>query len=107
MAGAFAGLVAILTASIFLFSGRSATEALASPEVLASEFANLNVNIELQEISYRQDVNRTITSAISEISSDSARHLNEDVLNSENEKLNLDESGTDPQIDRLLDELIF
>ncbi len=104
--GAFAGLVAVLVTSIFLFSGKSAPSALASPEVLSKEFSNLNINIELQEIDYRQNVNQTITSAISEISDNKARHLNQDVLNSESNNLNLDAAGSDPQIDQLLNSVI-
>ena len=107
MVGAFAGLVAVLSASIFFFSGQNAQEALASPEVLNNEFAALNINIELQEISYRQDVNKTISSAISEIGSTNANHMNKDVLNAESEKFNLDTLESNPQIDRLLEQVIF
>jgi hypothetical protein len=106
LAGAFASLVAVLLTSIFLFSGDSASTALASPEVLSKEFSSLNINIELQEIDYRQNVNQTIASAISEISDNKTRHLNQDVLNSENKNLDLDVMGTDPQIDQLLDSVI-
>lgn len=107
MVGAFAGLVAVLSASIFFFSGQSAKEALASPEVLNNEFAALNINIELQEISYRQDVNKTISSAISEIGSTNVNHLNEDILNSESERFNLDAPESNPRIDQLLQKIIF
>ncbi len=106
LAGAFAGLVAVLITSIALFSGNSASTALASPEVLNKEFSSLNINVELQEIDYRQNVNQTITSAISEISSNKASHLNQDVLNSESNNLDLNASGTDPQIDQLLNSVI-
>ncbi len=105
-AGIFAGLVAVLTTSIFLFSSRSASTAMASPEVLNNEFTSLNINMELQQIDYRQNVNQTITSAISEISNSKASHLNKDVLNSESNGLNLDASGTDPEIDQLLNSVI-
>ncbi|MEK7169319.1 MAG: hypothetical protein AAB377_01795 [Patescibacteria group bacterium] len=107
MVGAFAGLVAVLSASIFFFSGQNAQEALASPEVLNNEFAALSINIELQEISYRQNVNKTISSAISEIGSTNANHMNKDVLNAESEKFNLDTLESNPQIDRLLEQVIF
>jgi hypothetical protein len=106
LAGAFAGLVAMLITSIALFSGNSASMAIASPEVLSKEFSSLNINIELQEIDYRQNINQTIASAISEISNNKARHLNQDVLSSESDNLNLDTAGTDPQIDQLLNSVI-
>ena len=67
----------------------------------------MNINVELQEISYRQDVNKTISSAISEIGSTNANHLNKDVLNAESEKFNLDALESNPQIDRLLEQVIF
>lgn len=106
LAGALAGLVAVVAASVFLFSGQSATTAFASPEMLNQEFNNMNVNIELREISYRQNVSQTISSAISEISTNKLSHLNQDVLNSESNGFDLETSNTDPEIDQLLNKLI-
>ncbi|KKU91521.1 MAG: hypothetical protein UY23_C0001G0127 [Candidatus Jorgensenbacteria bacterium GW2011_GWA1_48_11] len=73
---------------------------------LNQEFNNLSINIELKDISYRQNVNQAIASAISEIESNEARHLNPDVLKSEEQNLNIN-STTDPQIDQLLKTIIL
>ncbi len=107
LVGVFAGIVAVLTASIFLFSGNSASTVLASPEVLSQEFNSLKINIELKGIDYRQNVNRTIASAISEISDNKVQHLNQSILKSESDSLNFDANGTNPQIDELLNKVIF
>ncbi|TSA44282.1 hypothetical protein D4R51_04145 [bacterium] len=106
MAGVFAGIIAVLTTSIFLFSGNSASTALASPEDLNREFSNMNINIELKEIEYRQNVNQTIASAITEISNNNLSHLNQDILKSEGSGLDLNAFNSDSRIDQLLDKII-
>jgi len=106
MVAGLSGAVAALAAWVFLFSGPSASTAFASPELLNQEFTNMNINVEVQQIDYRQNVNKTITSAISEISSNKLSHLNQEVLNSEVGSFSSDATGTDPQIDQLLDKVI-
>lgn len=104
---ALVSFVAVVAVSVVLFSGNNASTALASPEVLNQEFNNLNINIELKEVDYRQNTNQTIASALSEISDNKVRHLNQDVLRSESGNLDLNSDGTNPQIDQLLDKVIF
>lgn len=106
LAGVMAGLVAIVAAGTFLFSGSNAPTAFASPEVLSQEFASMNINIELKDIDYSQNVSQTITSAISEISNNKGNHLNQGILQSENNDLSLDVTSGSSEIDRLLDKVV-
>jgi len=101
-----AGLVAIVAAGTFLFSGNSAPAAFASPEFLNQEFTSMKINIELEDIDYSQNVNQTIASAISEISNNKGNHLNQGILQSENNDLNLDVTSSSSEIDQLLDKVI-
>ncbi|MGC9603015.1 MAG: hypothetical protein ABSF47_00920 [Minisyncoccia bacterium] len=101
-----AGLLAIVAAGTFLFSGNNAPTAFASPEVLNQEFANMKINIELNDIDYSQNVSQTITSAISEISNNKGNHLNQGILQSENNDMSLDVTNSSSEIDQLLDKVI-
>ena len=105
LVGALASLVAVVAAGTFLFSGQNASTAFASPEALSQEFKNMNINIELREIEYRQNVSQTIASAITEISSNKLNHLNQEILRSESGEMKLDVPNSDLQIDQLLDEI--
>ncbi len=106
LAGLMAGMVAVVAASVFLFSGSGASTALASPEDLNREFSTMNINVELKEIDYRQSVSQTVASALSEISDNKTRHLNENVLQSESDSLIEETPVADPQVDKLLNQVI-
>lgn len=107
VAGVMTGMVAAVAASVFLFSAPSATMVLASPEVLNQEFKDLNINIELSAIGYHQNIDQTVISALSEITDNQIKHLNQDILQTESEELDLNSSTTDPEIESLLDKIIF
>ncbi len=101
--------LAILVAAVSITNLNNSNQALAAslnPEKLTQEFNDLTINIELQNISYHQDVNQSIASALNEIGSNQAKHLNPDILQSEEQNLNLN-SGTNPKIDQLLNKIIF
>lgn len=73
-------------------------------EGLRNEFNGLEINIELKEISYRQEVSQEIASAITEIGDNRTRHLNPSLLESEVGDLNLDAEKSS-EIDELLNRL--
>ena len=73
---------------------------------LNKELGNLNINIQLQEISYQQKVNQTIASALNEISDDDIRHLNKSLFEFEKNNININDSAN-PEIERLLNEVLF
>lgn len=73
---------------------------------LNKELGNLNINIQLREISYQQKINQTIASALNEISDNDVRHLNQSLLETEQNDINLDDSAN-PEIDNLLNQIIF
>ncbi len=73
---------------------------------LNKELNNLNINIQLQEISYQQKINQTIASALNEISDNDVRHLNKSLLETEQNNINANDSFN-PEIDKLLNQIIF
>jgi len=107
-ATAFAMLnVSIITATS-LTRPSPALSAVENPELLSQEFNNLTINVELEAITYRQTVDQTIASALNEISSNTMRHLNKELLQSEEERFDvLIEAGNNSEIDTLLNKVIF
>ncbi len=108
----WATAVAMLAVSIVGFSSlvhsKRAATALATPEALHQEFNNLKINVALQAISYQQSVDQTIASALSEISTNAMRHLNQRVLKAEQQTINQNPgTSSNPQIDTLLNRVIF
>lgn len=107
-ATAFAMFVVSIVTATSLTRPNPALSAVENPELLSQEFNSLTINVELQGITYHQTVNQTITSALSEISSNNMRHLNQELLRSEEEHFNVLIDETDSsQIDTLLDKVIF
>lgn len=77
-----------------------------NPEGLKTEFETMNVNFELQELSYRQSVNQEIASALSEITDNRTRHLSPSLIEEESNSINLDDPN-ESEIDSLLQSIIF
>lgn len=104
-----AAVLAIAFMTVYIIGARTkdatAYNSLSS-EKLNNEFKNMNISIQLDEISYRQSVNGAVASALKEISNDGTRHLNNEVLMSENDRAHL-ETRSSGQIDELLDTVIF
>lgn len=74
---------------------------------LNQEFDNLTINIQLQEIRYQQNINQTIASALNEIGDTNTKHLNSSILEKEkSDLLNVNQSQN-PEIDQLLESVIF
>ncbi len=98
---------AVLAALVLVIEAPGAPKAvpIASAEALNNEFTNLSINIELKQVSYNQDVNQTIASAISEITTNKLSHLNPAVLQAESAGLNPGVPASDPKIDDLLNQV--
>lgn len=107
LAGVMAGAVAMVAAAVFMFSGPSAATVLASPETLNQEFTGLNVNVELKAIDYHQNVDQTVMTALSEITDNRVKHLNQNVLQTESDNLDLNSPTSTSQVNALLDKVIF
>jgi len=74
---------------------------------IEQELNDLTINIQLEQITYNQAINQTIASALNEISDTSyIKHLNRDILESEQKKLN-DLNPPTPDIDTMLNNVIF
>ena len=76
-----------------------------NPENITKEYGNLPINIQLKEISYEQRVNQTIASAITEVSDTKVKHLNADILKTEQRGAALSESST-TDVDALLEQIM-
>ncbi len=107
--GVFAAVVIILTiATADLAKPKEALSSSFDSKKLNEEFSNLNVNIQLNEIKYQQNVNQTINSALTEISQTQAKHLNQSILQKEASDLDFssETQSKSQQIDQLLDNVL-
>ncbi|MCL4403854.1 hypothetical protein M1432_00670 [Patescibacteria group bacterium] len=102
------GAAALATVFVFafFFPGAPKTVPIASADALSSEFNNLSINIELKQISYNQNTNQTISSALTEISGTSTNHLNPAVLKAESEPFDPNAPVSNPEIDKLLNQAL-
>jgi hypothetical protein len=98
-------IVAVIVVTVIL-PGLPKTVPIASAEALSNEFNNLSVNIELRQITYNQNVNQTIASALAEITNNKLNHLNPAILQSESSSVDPTMSPvSNPQIDALLNQV--
>tara|TARA_Y100000310_G_scaffold242919_1_gene247178 strand:- start:321 stop:551 length:231 start_codon:yes stop_codon:yes gene_type:complete len=73
---------------------------------IKDELEELTISIELEEIAYSESLNEAVAVALQEISNDSLRHLNTELLLTEQEKFLFEEEGN-PEIDELLNTVLF
>lgn len=100
-------LLAIISSGLLITSPPVISSSLDS-ELLRQEFNELDINIHLKEVTYQQDINQTISSALTEISNVQISHLNPSILKSEEERIReLEEESEASEIDALLDKVIF
>lgn len=102
-AGLTTALLAVITIIPLAFP-RPTLSASLNVENLANEYGNLPINIQLKEISYEQRMNQTITSALSEVSGTKVKHLNMDILKTEQQSTLLESSTTD--VDAMLQQIM-
>lgn len=107
-AGVFAVILVVSFSIITLFQARTPSLSLSSLNTtnLDQELKNLGINFQLEELSYQQAVNQTIASALGEISDNQIGHLNPSLLEAEKENAEL-ETFSNPQIEKLLNEVLF
>lgn len=105
---AFAAAVLFLVASLNLVPSGPAPRfsSLENTEALQQELDNMHINIQLDDISFQTDANRTITAAITEIADTKTKHLNPDTLRSEGNPA-VPGNAEDPKIDQLLQTILF
>jgi len=103
-AGAMA--VVLLLAVVIFPAEQSVSISSLNPDRLAQELNDLDINVQLKEIKYYQTSNQEIALAINEIGDTRTRHLNSALLESELENVET-QTATNPEIDQLLDEVIF
>lgn len=104
-----AGVVAmVLLVAVVVFPATRPSVSISSlnADRLAQELNTLNISVQLKEIRYQQVSNQEIASAINEIGDTRTRHLNSDVLRSEQERIEPQKTAN-PEIDQLLEQVIF
>jgi hypothetical protein len=109
LGGAVAVLILVLVISIAGF-GRISTlsDLTTNSEEIDREFKNLSINIQLQEISYRQSVNEVIASALGEISDSGPSYLKSSILERELDSLEIGNNlEKREKIEELLNKIIF
>jgi len=104
-------LLIVLTISVAdFYKTLSLSKNFINPEEINYEFENLNINIQLQEISYRQSINETIAAALDEISDKKPTYLKTNILEKELNSLKINNGNNQEQnqkIDELLNKIIF
>lgn len=103
-AGSFA-LILLVFATNYLSPQKQNLSSLDSNK-LNQEFDNLNINIQLNEITYQQEINQGIASALTEIGETNIKHLNRSLLEEEQDKINFPDSD-DSKINEMLNRVIF
>ncbi len=106
--GAIAMAAVLLTVTAAFFSKpKEVFSSSFDAQKLNKEFSEMNINIQLKEIGYQQNVNQTITSALSEISQTQTKHLNASVLEKEKNEMEASSSEPGSQIEELLNQAAF
>lgn len=112
-AGAFAFAAAVLflvaSSSAPSFSQKPVLSSLQNTEGIQQELNDINITIQLNEISFQTDADKAITAAITEIADTKTKHLNPETLKSE-QNTNVPENGNggnNPQIDELLQKILL
>ncbi|OGG42322.1 hypothetical protein A3I34_01760 [Candidatus Jorgensenbacteria bacterium RIFCSPLOWO2_02_FULL_45_12] len=102
-----AGAAFTVVAGILMFSP-SQNMAIASLESAAinEELKSLSINIQLKDISYSNNADSIISSAITEIGNTDARHMNPAVLKNEEEDMISEYTDKSEEIDKLFNEIL-
>lgn len=109
---AFVGSFAVAVFAVFgiylagLSGGSNAVFASLNREKIKKEIENVDIQIKIEEITYRQEVADTVASALTEITSDRASHLNKGILKNEADRADVN-NGSNGEIDELLQRAIF
>lgn len=109
---AFVGLFSILLIAIsagFYYIGsrnlQTAAYSSLSQDKLSAELKNLTIAIEVDNLEYRQSVNKTVAYALQEIDNNGTSHLNKELLKTEQDNLNITETSNE-DINTLLNTVI-
>lgn len=102
----FGGAAVAAIVMTFVFFAPARTPAIASLEnsQLVDELSGFSINIQLEEIAYRNAADQIISSAITEIRNTEIKHMNPSVIKEEQEKLD-DIHVRNVEIDELLNKI--
>lgn len=74
---------------------------------LQKEYSALAIDIHLDNITYSEEIESTIAQAVQEIQDTPTKHLNPQIIESENNILNEIDYGPNKKIDQLLNEIVL
>jgi hypothetical protein len=101
--------ISLISYSFIFYNHNPSISSSLEKNFLVNEFNEMDINLQVKKITYSQDVNKTIASALSEITESQADHMNPSILEAEKEYINQLETtkGNDEEIDKLLNKVIF
>ncbi len=100
---AFAAFAMLLVT--LLFNPTPPTVSALDTGALENEFQGLKLDLQLQKLDYNQEVHDTITTALVEIEGET-NHLNEQLIESENDLIGTLTASSSEQIDTLLNRVL-
>lgn len=102
-------ILALVGSGIFFSAQNPSISSSLNKEFLVKEFSELDINLQINEIAYSQDIHKTIASALTEISDSKTSHMNPSILEAEKEYINqLENTGSEEkEINTLLNKVIF
>lgn len=105
---ALVAVILILIGSGILFSsGNPSISSSLKKDSLVEEFNKMDINLQIDEITYSQDIHKTIASALTEISDSKANHMNPSILEAEKKYIDdLSQNGNEEEINNLLNRVI-
>jgi hypothetical protein len=103
----FAGAAVAILIGFLIFEpfGSSVTATSLENTQLSNEWSSLSINIQLKEVSYNNNAERIIASAINEIQDTNTRHLNASLIQEEREMLGTQEVKNNA-IDDMLNQVL-
>ncbi|MEX1013685.1 MAG: hypothetical protein WDZ80_00815 [Candidatus Paceibacterota bacterium] len=104
-------VIAFTAALSVILVGFIGFNSLSNPSLASLDQEELNNEImqslQIEEIEYRQNINETIASALSEVSSSRSNHLDPSILESENTFIQNKQINRDEEVGELLNQIIF
>jgi hypothetical protein len=105
--GVLAVIALVITALTIELSPTPALSSSFNAGSLEKEFDSLTINVQIEDARYSERANQTIASALNEIENTNVKHLNNSLITKEEADILEIESATNPEIDTLLDTVIF
>jgi hypothetical protein len=99
--------ILLITSGIIISNQNPTISSSLNESFLTEEFNDMDLNLQIEEITYSQDIHDTIASALNEISNSKTNHMNSSIIESENDYINqLENVENEEEINNLLNRVI-